>query len=101
MSVRCKFKVINIAYSIGHAPKLDEAGARVKDAQGRDVYGPCKMATIKMSPVYSNGDPNHENSKFWAASPGGTFELNCVNEAAVAQLELDGEYYFDISPAAK
>lgn len=99
MSVRCKFKVHSIAYSMGSRPKLDTEGKRVKNASGYDEHEPCRMATIKLSPVYANNDPNHENSKFWASSPGGTFELNCVNEAAVAQLELDGEYYIDITPA--
>lgn len=27
------------------------------------------MRTVHMQPVYGNGDPNHENTKFWEASP--------------------------------
>lgn len=59
---------------------------------------PVEIHSIKMSPVYSS-DPNHENKKFWDASPGGSFEINCVNAEAAKQLELGKEYYFDISPA--
>lgn len=93
MAVRAKFKVNAIRFSMGSR----KSGR--KDENGRDVYEPCKMATIEMSPVYANGDPNHENSKFWDASPGGKLELNCVNAAAVEQLELDREFYVDFTPA--
>lgn len=93
MAVRAKFKVNAIRYSIGHA----KTGR--KDEHGRDIYGPAKMATIEMSPVYGNQDPNHENTKFWDASPGGKFEMNCVNAAAVEQFELGKEYYLDFTPA--
>jgi hypothetical protein len=57
------------------------------------------MATIEMHPVYGNGDPSHENTKLWNASPGGKLELNCVNVATVEQFELDREYYIDFTPA--
>jgi hypothetical protein len=53
-----------------------------------------------MSPVYANGDPDHENSKFWNASPGGSFELNIVNAAAVEMFEPGKEYYLDFTPAS-
>ncbi len=99
MSVRCKFKVTGIKRTMGSRPKLDASGARVKTEKGYDIYVPGEMWTIEMCPVSANNDPAHENSKFWDASPGGKFELNCVNRAAVDQLELDQEYYFDITPA--
>ncbi len=91
--VRCKMKVTEIRHSEGQKP--DPTGA--KNAQGYVKYVPCKMATIVAAPTYSN-DANDENKKFWDASPGGKFEINCVNEAAVAELELGKEYYFDIHP---
>ena len=101
MSVRCKFKVTSITKTMGQKKKLDTDGNFVKGANGYDEYEPCEMATVKMSPVYANNDPKHENSKFWAASPSGSFELNTVNMDAVAQLTLDGEFYIDITPATK
>lgn len=87
--VRAKFKVDKIERSLGC--KYDPA---TKTAT------PIEQWTIHMTPVYGKGDPAHENSKFWAASPGGKFELNCVNADAVRQFELGHEYYFDISPAS-
>ena len=86
MSVRCKFKVNSIT---------------IKGENGYDKYEPCELATIKMSPVYANNDPKHENSQFWDASPMGSFELSTVNMSAVDQLTLDGEFYIDITPAPK
>lgn len=62
-------------------------------------YEPALQKTIKMAPVYGNGDPNHENSKFWDASPGGTFELNVINLPAAAIFKPGKEYYLDITPA--
>jgi len=57
------------------------------------------MNTIHLQPVYGNSDPNHENSKFWAASPNGEIRLGTVNAAAVAQFALDQEFYVDFTPA--
>lgn len=47
-------------------------------------------------PVYHNDDPNHENSKFWEATPSGVLELDTSIEMNV---EVDKEYYIDINPA--
>lgn len=101
MSVRCKFTVTSITKTMGSRQKLDADGNVIKGANGYAEYEPCEMATIKMSPVYANNDPKHENSKFWQASPSGSFELGTVNMEAVAQLKLGDEYYIDISPAKK
>ncbi len=49
-------------------------------------------------PVYPGDDPAHENSKFWAATPGGKLELNIVNASAVEGMEVGAEYYIDITP---
>lgn len=100
MSVRAKFKVTGIKRTMGSAPKRDEGGAPIKDEQGRFSYEPAEMWSVEMSPVYGNGDPNHENTKFWASSPSGKLELSTVNKQAVDQLELDREFYVDITPAA-
>lgn len=101
MSVRCKFKVTSITKTMGSKPKLDAEGNVVKNERGHAEYEPCEMATVKMSPVYANNDPKHENSKFWAATPMGSFEMGTVNAEAVAQLKLDDEVYIDITPAPK
>lgn len=49
--------------------------------------------------MYHNGDPSHENSRFWAYTPGGSIELNTVNAEAVAQFDLGKEFYIDFTPA--
>lgn len=100
MSVRCKFTVTGIKRTMGSRKKRDATGAYVKTDKGYDVYEAAEAWTIEMSPVYGHGDPSHENSKFWDATPNGKFEMTCVNKAAVDQLELGHEYYLDITPAA-
>ena len=91
MSVRAKFKV--------DAIELINQPQSVKGADGSYVTVPGAVTTLKLSPVYANGDPNHENSKFWKASPGGSLVLNCVNPEAVKQFEIGKEYYVDFTPA--
>ncbi len=99
MSVRCKFKVDSIKRDLAHVTKRDDAGSPVKDERGNYVYEKGESWSVAMSPVYGNGDPTHENTKFWAATPSGQFTLNTVNKAAVDRLELGGEYYLDITKA--
>ena len=88
MSVRAKFVCTSIERQMGTV-RNKETGE----------YEKSEVQTIKMTPVFANNDPNHENSKFWAASPGGSLLLNCVNPEAVKQFELDREYYLDFTPA--
>jgi hypothetical protein len=92
MSVRAKFKVAKIERGMGHHP----AGT---DDAGRAVYKVVEMQTITLAPVYANNDPNHENSKFWKASPSGSIVLGTVNPEAWSQFELDKEYYVDFTLA--
>lgn len=70
-----------------------------KNELGSPIYKPVEMQTIIMSPVYGNGDPNHENTKFWNASPSGKLELGCINLAAAEQFELGKEYYLTFEQA--
>lgn len=79
MSVRAKFKV---------------------DSIERSSYGSEELQTIKLSPVYGNGDPNHENTKFFRYTPSGHIHLGTVNPAAGNQFELGKEYYIDFTPAS-
>ena len=99
MSVRAKFKLNRVERSIGSRVKKDADGNRVKNSKGYDEMEPCEMHTLVLNPVYGNGDPDHENTKFWDASPGGELKLNCVNAAAVGQFVLGAEYYVDFTPA--
>jgi len=98
-TVRAKFKVTKIERTMSSRVKRDADGNEVKNDRGGYEYEPCEMRTIRMSPVYGNGDPNHENTKFWNASPSGSLELGCVNLEAAERFELDREYYLDFRPA--
>lgn len=94
MSIRCKFKVDEI--------KRINSSKWVADPDGKNGKSvPVEMRSVRMSPVYANNDPAHENSKFWSASPSGQLEFNTVNLEAVEGLDLGAEYYIDISPAPK
>lgn len=90
-SVRAKFKVDSITLLGGTKAE--------KNGDGEIDYVPCEMRSIRMTPVYGNGDPEHENTKFWQASPGGSLEMNVMNADAAAVFELGKEYYLDFTLA--
>jgi hypothetical protein len=97
VTIRCKFKIDSIKRQTSHVVLKDADGKTITDERGHAKYGPGESWSIEMSPVYANNDPEHENSKFWAATPSGRFEVNTVNKDAVATLELGHEYYIDIT----
>jgi len=88
MSVRAKFKVD----SIGRQHTSIHNATTGK-------FEPGEMQNITLSPVYGNGDPEHENTKFYRASPSGQIQLNTVNQAAGDYFELGQEYYIDFTKA--
>lgn len=90
MSTRAKFKCDRI---------IRHEGGSYKDVQGENKWVPHEEHTIEMSPVYHNNDPEHENTKFWEATPSGSFSLGCVNPEAVKMFKPGQEYYIDITPA--
>ena len=93
MPVRAKFKVDKIERSIGSVPFVN--------AEGRPDWKPGEVRTVIMSPVWGKGDPNHENTKFWQATPVGSLQLGCANLAAVEEFELGREYYVDFTAAER
>lgn len=93
MTVRAKFKVTGVNRGIGSMPTGE------KDENGRAIYGPCEVQTIALQPVYGNGDPEHENTKFWLATPSGSISLGTVNESAGRYFMLGEEYYVDFIKA--
>lgn len=76
MTVRCKFKCIEITVR-----------------QGRDAAGQPRLEHGAKFTVVTSGSP--ENKEFWLFTPCGNVELHCVNQA----FEPGREYYFDITPA--
>jgi hypothetical protein len=97
MSVRAKFKLNSITSQMQY---MSEPTGE-KDAQGRSIdRGVHKeMRTLVFNPVYGNGDPEHENTRFWQASPQGELKLGVINQQAWEQFELGKEYYLDFIPA--
>jgi hypothetical protein len=59
----------------------------------------AELRTLKFAPVFHNGVKDHENTKFWEASPSGEIKLGTVNPEAWATFELGKEYYVDFTPA--
>ncbi|MDP9350386.1 MAG: hypothetical protein M3P51_02420 [Chloroflexota bacterium] len=72
-TVRAKFQVIGVSH----------------------VGGTQQVTAI---PVYSP-DPEHENKKFWDATPSGRLELYIQNPAAFGTFQQGREYYLDFTPA--
>lgn len=99
MTIRCKFKLTQITRRTQSIVKRDENGRAVVE-HNHQVYEEGEVWDLDMSPVYANGDPNHENSKFWEMTPGGSFNVATVNKAAVESMVLGAEYYIDITPAS-
>jgi hypothetical protein len=94
MPVRAKFIVQKIECSHHSKYRQSEDGKP-------DYKQPhnAEMRTVHMGPVYGNGDPNHENTKFWESSPSGGLTLGTINPAAWQQFELGTEYYLDFTRA--
>jgi hypothetical protein len=99
MPVRAKFRVDEIKRHHGSRKKLDADGKPVKTEYRNDVYEPCEIRSVVLTPVCATADPEHENSKFWQASPSGRIELGCANLDAAGAFELGKEYYVDFTPA--
>lgn len=94
-TVRAKFKFDS------YSTTLHSRYPHRKDDGSPDYGKPeaVELRTLKFSPVYANSDPNHENSKFWNASPSGSLELGTVNPEAWSAFQLGKEYYLDFTPA--
>lgn len=87
MSVRAKFRVRSITRQQGYG--------RLPDG----TNGPVEVRTVHLDPVSAGNDPNHENAKFWAASPSGSIDLGCANLQAAEVFELGQEFYVDFTRA--
>lgn len=88
MNVRAKFRYTGYESSLG---------SRQNRETGKSEE--FELRTLTLRPVYGNGDPNHENTKFYAWTPSGEIKLGCVNPEAWAAFEIGKEYYVDFSEA--
>lgn len=93
--MRAKFRLDSIKRTISSVSVPDPENPGKYKSERKEMH------SLELFPVYGNGDPNHENTKFWQASPSGKIELGVVNLDAVKDLELGGEYYVDFTPAPK
>jgi hypothetical protein len=93
MAVRAKFKVAEFK------SHLQDKLIDPKGGYGAENVEKVEIRTIVLNPVYGNGDPEHENTKFWNASPSGRIELGTVNPAAWQAFELGCEYYVEFTKA--
>lgn len=55
-----------------------------------------EIHSIKLEPVTSGSE---ENKAFYAATPGGSVQLDTLNESAGKQFELGKSYYLDFTEA--
>lgn len=77
---------------------------RQKDVTKKKDYTPENMEevevkTVRLDPVYHNNDPEHENAKFWDASPSGKIELGMINPGVHEVFIIGKEYYVDFTLA--
>lgn len=93
MSVKAKFKFVRYEAS-AYKRKKDEKGAWVPEN-----LETVELKTLMFQPVYGNGDPNHENTKFFNATPVGEIKLGTVNPEAAAYFKLDSEYILTFEEA--
>lgn len=89
MSVRAKFRLDRVEQMLYSTNEKNADGSWKK----------VEMRTLVLVPVYGNGDPGHENTKFWNASPTGEIKLGTVNPQAWEQFDLGAEYYIDFTRA--
>lgn len=76
MTVRCKFRCDSVSTQLSYA------------------NGPL-LHSAAFSPVYSS-EPNHENKRFWDATPNGSLQVGTIKEMP---FEVGKEYYLDITLA--
>lgn len=79
MTVRAKFKVNSITRQTGY-------------------NGAKEVQTIKLAPVTSGSE---ENSKFYAATPGGQIELSIIPLDVASNFDIGDEFYVDFTKATK
>lgn len=91
--VRAKFKLTNVESFEITRNKIGENGKL-----SQTLIEKVEARNLTFRPVYPNDDPNHENSKFWQATPSGELKLQTVNPEAWNQFVFGKEYYLDFTP---
>ena len=70
----------------------------VNSFEGQWDSKPAIGRTVTLTPVSPmEKDKDHENAKFWEASPSGKLEITIMNPAAADELEVGQEFYLLIT----
>jgi len=77
--------------------EVTESGYGYTDKDGKKVVTKNAGKKLVFQPQYDTSIP--EDQRFAQATPSGRFEMLVDNPAALAQLEIGQQYYFDITPA--
>jgi hypothetical protein len=93
--VTAKFKYTGYEANLAQRPTINAETGKADWTKTKDV----EQRTLKFAPVFHNGDPAHENTKFWEASPSGEIKLGTINPQAWSMFEIGKEYYVDFTPA--
>lgn len=96
--MRCKMMITSINKHWGQVPVVDDNGLPVRGPDGHVTTGMGKVVQVTLVPVYAKGDPAHENSRFWAATPSGELKLT-LPDRALEGLDVIDEVYVDITKA--
>lgn len=86
---RCKFVLSAVRTEIQNRYDRD-----------REEYVPTKMYDLEFRPVHESGDPDtddHENAKFWEATPSGQFHFKTVNAEIAGGFTIGEAYYVDFT----
>jgi len=98
--VRAKFRLNRVEITEGIKKRRTASGmAYEKTERGAEIYDRCELRTLIFSPEYANNDPQHENTKFWDASPSGEIKLGTMNPDAWYYFTLGKEYHIDFAEA--
>lgn len=80
--------------------ELQYCGDKYEDGAFVEPREALVYPKVVMTPVMAQpGDDDHENSKFWQASPSGELWMQINNPAGAEVFEIGREYYVDFTPA--
>jgi len=71
------------------------------EEEGKTTQVPFNSKSVIFDPVLTEGDENHENSKFWDNKPVGKIELGNISQEAFDNLETGKEYQIEITEVIK
>lgn len=108
MTTRCKMRIDEVGFVMSSKRRMNHDGTVHRLPNGAEVWDPMPAVSLKATPVYGNGDPNSENTRFWQSTPNGQLSLSVINKEAMLSLgvetveDLTGrELYVDLTLVPK